>query len=133
MPSTFLNKFRLGCRAFGLVVVFAGLLFSCGEGIRLIPFPGAEMAQSPASGLQIDEEHDYEKSFLRFENNQTNFQSKSQRGNLQHHWAGASGSFDRPPFTGLPALFQTGGSVNPQIFTSRLNSAFPGSRAPPVS
>ena len=128
-----LQKFGIVFRAIVLFVVFAGLLFSCGEGIRLFPFPFTKTPQNISSEVETDEDRNYEKNLHRFENNHTNLQSKIQRGNLQHHWNSAFGKVEFLAFAKLSVSDKINVSLNPQIFKSRLISAALGSRAPPVS
>jgi hypothetical protein len=133
MFRTFSQKFRLWFRAVVLFVVFAGLLFSCGEGIRLCPFAFTEAQQTASSNLQNDEERDYEKNLHRFENSCANSQSKSQRFNLPFNWISALNEFDRDAFFKFLAGHKGGFSLNSQIFKSRPTPARSDSRAPPVS
>lgn len=133
MSGIFLQKFPPGFRPAVLFVVFAGLLFSCGEGIRLFPFPFAEKTQNLSSELQNVEERDYERTFHRFENNQANFQSKAQRFNLPHDWTGVGRGFDRTAFLKIADWHKAGLLLCLQVFKSRFISAPSESRAPPVS
>lgn len=75
MQKSFLQKSLFGFRALFLFGVFAGLLFSCGEGIRLFPFPVIERGLEWKSSAPVS----YQKNVCRFETrqeNQTNFQRK---------------------------------------------------------
>jgi hypothetical protein len=128
-----LRKIQLGFRAVVLFIVFAGLLFSRGEGIRLFPFPFTQASQNASSELQNDEEFDYEKNLHRFESNQTNSQPKIQPGNLQIYQAEISNRLCHSSFFRFSSAGKADFSSNPQIFKSPRISALSGSRAPPVS
>ena len=56
-----------------------GLLFSSGEGIRLLPFPASQNLQSSNFENQNNQERNYEKNIHRFENHTQTYQLKNQR------------------------------------------------------
>src|SRR5687767_12363155 len=96
MPKTCLPKQQSFYRAALLMGVLAGLLFSCGEGVRLLPFPAAENTTSQfKSGGDIN----YQKNLHRFENNAGKYQSKLQRDNLKHYRTDASHALPPAPFS----------------------------------
>jgi hypothetical protein len=119
-----------------LIGVFAGLLFSSAEGIRLLPFP--QQQQCAATGeigfsRNLEEKILYQKNLHRFETRQEK-QSKVQReapprADIYH---GLTDS----PFSPLSILleinFPAGGRRPAKAFEN-IRSAGGGSRAPPVS
>jgi hypothetical protein len=66
------KKNQIIFRTLVLCLVLCGLLFSCGEGIRLFPFPATETSKND--------------SVHRFEDRQGNHKTKSQRGSQHHYW-----------------------------------------------
>jgi hypothetical protein len=116
-----------------LFTVFAGLLFSCGEGVRLFPFPLAEIGQKDLSPLKDGKEPNYQENIHRFENKQENYQSKIEDGEFPDRWA----HFISPPFylksSGISFSPDTYLSFNHRTFKSRFFCGFCGGRAPPVS
>ena len=73
-------------RAAVLFAVLIGLLFSCGEGIRLLPFPAPELSTASHEVLIFETEIPYQYNAPRFEKNQGNQSSKSQTDNSNHFW-----------------------------------------------
>lgn len=73
-------------RAAVLYAVLCGLLFSCGEGIRLFPFPAPELSTANQTFLIFETEIPYQYNAHRFEKNQGNQNSKSQTDNSNHFW-----------------------------------------------
>ena len=133
MQKMFSGKFQIVFRIVLLSVVFAGLLFSCGEGIRLCPFPLAETAQNNPFQLKNSQDPDYEKNIHRFENAKANSQLKSQRENRQTHWANVYNALENLSFLDLSDCSEINIAFNPQTFQSRIAFASIRSRAPPVS
>ncbi len=84
------RKFQKIFRAIVLCGVLTGLLFSCGEGIRLFPFPFAETAKSDLSNLNFENKLPYQINILRLEDGQKKFKTKS-RHNDQHQFPIESG------------------------------------------
>ena len=116
-------------RAVLLFGVLAGLLFSCGEGISLLPFPASPTAEDSPSKLNNKDEIPYQFNVLRYESGQGNYKSKSERSN-PHHWFGG---FARNNLAFLCSANRqvTDFSPDAKIFKSLLFSDSPGSRAPP--
>ncbi|MDQ3798234.1 MAG: hypothetical protein M3384_02185 [Acidobacteriota bacterium] len=133
---------RISLRAVLLIGVLAGLLFSCGEGIRLFPFPPetAAAAQNGHSGAwKSGDRVGYQKNLHRFESGrQENPQSKIRRGDnqpqpsQQHYWANAYNTLNRAPYLALSAVVgETGVSFRARFFKSNPFSLSGASRAPP--
>ena len=61
--------------------VLAGLLFSCGEGVRLLPFPNSEVAGK--SQFQERNKIPYQPNVLRFDNGKAKYKTKNQRDDRQ--------------------------------------------------
>lgn len=80
-----------------IVFVLTGLLFSCSEGVRLLPFPPAETAGNQSLiGFEI--ETPYQFNAHRFEDYKKNSKSKSQTKNSHDFWMSDGNSnkfFDR--------------------------------------
>jgi hypothetical protein len=134
MQNSFRLKYR--CSAFRAAVLFgvlAGLLFSCGEGIRLFPFPPATAA---ARGLNSEwkngGENDYQKNVHRFENTCVNCHSKIQRGEHHKPLADVYHAPNRRNLLDAAVCCKIDFSFNPRFFKSRLIAVAGGSRAPPV-
>jgi hypothetical protein len=117
-------------RAVVLVGVLTGLLFSCGEGIRLFPFP-PEATGYKHSGWKSGDEIVYQKNLHRFENKQETFHSKIQRDDHQHFWTNASAAPDDAPFSSLSNAREIDVLFDPAVFKTRLFSFDCASRAPP--
>lgn len=66
--------------------VLTGLLFSCGEGIRLFPFPETEPATVNRTNLDIGDKIPYQINVHRLEDSQGSVKTKSQRGSQHHYW-----------------------------------------------
>lgn len=66
-----------------LLNVLAGLLFSCGEGVRLLPFPSAEIAGNSRSQLKETKKIPYQRNILRFDSAQIKETTEAGRGDLQ--------------------------------------------------
>jgi hypothetical protein len=126
------ERVRSAFCAFAILVVLAGLLFSCGEGIRLLPFPVATVTHN-ANLNSANTRINYQKNVHRIEKNQENYQSKFQGG--RHHPASA-GFFDPSDHISFSSAAIMGGAE--PLFGSKpfgtSVSYFPlKERAPPVS
>lgn len=66
-----------------LLNVLMGLLFSCGEGVRLLPFPSSEIAGNSRSQFQEKNKIPYQPNILRFDNGKTKHQTKTQSDDQQ--------------------------------------------------
>ncbi|HEX8287516.1 MAG TPA: hypothetical protein VF556_05970 [Pyrinomonadaceae bacterium] len=133
MSGTFLQNCERAFRIVFLFAVFTGLLFSCGEGIRLFPFPPAEKSRNNLFRLESQTESGYEKNIHRFENTQLNSQSKSQRDNRQTHWSGVCHAHENFSFLNSSDCSEINTSFNTQTFHSRFAFSLISSRAPPIS
>ena len=127
------QKHHLSFRLAVFFGVFGGLLFSSGEGIRLFPFPPAEVsAEKPASVRKSETGNAYQKNFHRFENEQASQKAKNQRVNPRAKAETFNVACFAPRFapTNLPAAdsFLSG-----EIAVKRFLRASMGSRAPPSS
>lgn len=80
------KKIELIFRTFVLSLVLCGLLFSCGEGIRLFPFPSNERTKNDSSQLNVEDKLLYQYNVHRFEDRQGNHKTKSQRNTQNHYW-----------------------------------------------
>lgn len=80
------RKFQIIFRAFVLCLVLSGLLFSCGEGIRLFPFPANETTKNNSHQLNVEDKIFYQYNVHRFEDRQGNHKTKSQRNSQHHYW-----------------------------------------------
>lgn len=109
--------------------VLTGLLFSCGEGIRLLPFPASPTAEDSPSKLNNKDEIPYQFNVLRYESGQENYKSKSQHNN-SYHWFGGLARNDLS-FLSSANRQITDFSLDAEIFKSCLFYDSPGSRAPP--
>jgi hypothetical protein len=85
MKSYFPAKTSIFLRAVLIFGLLNGLLFSSGEGIRLLPFPTSGISGQTNSELKNSEEHPTEKNLHRFHSRPTTYQSKFQRNN-ENHW-----------------------------------------------
>ena len=85
MKKVPIQKFQFLFRAAILCALLSGLLFSCGEGIRLFPFPEIETAKNDSSQLNFENKIPYQFNIHRLDDGQGNQKTKSQR-NLQHHY-----------------------------------------------
>jgi len=132
MPDFSPPKYQLILRAVLLIGVLAGLLFSCGEGIRLFPFPPAETSNQH-SEWKSEAAVGYQKNIHRLESRQGNQSSKIQRhhepppfGTNGYHAPPGARLFSFSNFCESSVLF------NSRFFKSRLFSFSGASRAPPL-
>jgi len=128
VSQTFQSVFR----AVILCGLFVGLLFSCGEGIRLFPFPAAKIALDTDSEYKGETKTDYQKNIHRFENNQGNLAATYQRDNPLHYWANNDNALNDSPFLALATRQAIGFLPDHKVFNSHLFLSSPGSRAPPA-
>jgi hypothetical protein len=111
------------------------LLFSCGEGIRLFPFPPVEQSSNVNSGWKNDGEISYQKNAPRFENKKES-QSKLKREGgdpASHHRAGGFGSPEYGAFSAPAISRRVDVSFARPPVKSILVVQSTGSRPPPVS
>ena len=127
-----LSESRVLLRAVLLSGVLAGLLFSCGEGIRLFPFP-PQAAPNKHSGLATGEAVGYQKNIHRFETKQENCRSKIQRDNEHHYLTNGYGAFYNTPFPRFSPARQARVLFNTRFFKSRLSAFLGAGRAPPFA
>ena len=67
MKKVPIQKFQFLFRAAVLCAVLTGLLFSCGEGIRLFPFPETETTKNDFSQLNFENKIPYQFNVHRLE------------------------------------------------------------------
>jgi hypothetical protein len=132
MPNFSQSNSRVLFRAVLLCGVLAGLLFSCGEGIRLFPFP-FETTPNKYSGWQSGGHVNYQKNAHRFENKQGNYLSKIQRDNQTHYWTNRYDALHNAPPLAVSHSLENGVLFNSRVFKSSFFAADGASRAPPVS
>jgi hypothetical protein len=132
MRSIFWLKLKFLGRIVLLFGLLNGLLFSCGEGIRLFPFPAAEVASQDKLEIKISGEDAYEKNLHRFENHSLSRHSKYQQ-NKDNHWLSSLNSFKNSPSENLVNLAKAKLSFQPDSITSHLFNQTISSRAPPLS
>jgi hypothetical protein len=136
MQQLSLEIYRRTCHGVLLFGVLTGLLFSCGEGIRLFPFPEAERTAGIEFSRKSEEKILYQKNVRRFETRQEN-QAKSQRDNSHRYRVSVHPAPSDSPFilSRLSATLLVIGS-RPRFQSAksfeRIGSSG-GSRAPPVS
>jgi hypothetical protein len=127
------SKLQFCLRAIFLGGVLSGLLFSCGEGIRLLPFPAGDGPARAAGGKwRSDRGNDYQKNIHRFENQQGNYQSKSRRSQSSD-WADEAHARYLSLFFAAPDQPEIVLHNHPPVYRSRLPTKNAGSRAPPFS
>jgi hypothetical protein len=80
------KKFQKFFRTALLCGVLFGLLFSCGEGIRLFPFPANETTKNDSPQLNAEDKILYQYNIHRLEERQGNQKTKSQRSSQHHYW-----------------------------------------------
>ena len=69
-----------------MFAVLMSLLFSYGEGVRLLPFPVINSAENANQNIDGKNKIPYQFSIHRFENIQGKTHSKSQSNGQNHHW-----------------------------------------------
>jgi len=131
MQNDSLQKYQFLARAIVFVGVFAGLLFSCGEGIRLFPFP-TEIARNTTFKWQIAEGINYQKNVHRFENKQENH-TKVRRDNPHQYWTDVNNPQNYSLFAGSAVLLVANFSFSFRSAESIIIADSHGSRAPPIS
>jgi hypothetical protein len=111
--------------------VLAALLFSCGEGIRLFPFP-SEIIEN-ADVASSDKRVSYQENVQRIEKKQENYQSGSHRDKKHHRSAGGNFGWNFSPFSDLVVSNKTDIEPGARFFRSRQVRIPLSGRAPPVS
>ena len=86
MKKVPIQKFQFLFRAAVLCAVLTGLFFSCGEGIRLFPFPETETTKNDFSQLNFENKIPYQFNVHRLEDKPGNCKTKSQRNSQNHYW-----------------------------------------------
>jgi hypothetical protein len=119
-------------RAVLLFGLLNGLLFSCGEGIRLFPFPTSEAASQIEFETKINNGTDYEKNFHRFENQFANYQQKNQQNN-SNHWLNNGSLIKSLSEKSKVISSKTDSTFHADLIISRLSDQSFGSRAPPLT
>lgn len=132
MKSIFSTNSLFLVRAVLLFGLLNGLLFSCGEGIRLFPFPNSEAASQIEFETKLNNGTDYEKNFHRFENQFANYQQKNQQNNC-NHWLNNESLVKNPIDKPSGNLSKIDSAFHTYLIISRLSDQNLGSRAPPLS
>ena len=135
MQEIFLKNCRFFSRAVLFFGVLAALLFSCGEGIRLLPFPAFGTGQGENSNLENAEKSGYQKNVLRFnagEGGGGSNSSKAKRGG-QEFPAGDFAALGWLPVLRPNHRLMVYSKESAGIFESRFAALPLGSRAPPFS
>lgn len=132
MKRIFSTKSIFLVRAVLLFGLLNGLLFSCGEGIRLFPFPNSEATSQNEFETKINNGTDYEKNFHRFENHLASYQPKTQQ-NSDNHWLNTGILVKRISNKTVLSLSKTDSAFHAHLIISRLSDQRFGSRAPPLS
>jgi hypothetical protein len=128
MNDFFSTKILICRRTVWIFGLLAGLLFSNGEGIRLLPFPSSEISRFPSSEFKENSESNYQKNIHRIESRANFYQEKSQ----QKHCTDLSFSLNISPFRALENRQKELSSVRLILFQSEKLTAQIGSRAPPL-
>ena len=128
MPKFSLHICQSVLRAGFLLGVLSGLLFSCGEGIRLLPFPASEITQNAQSLLNDAGESGYHKNILRLEKGEGGYLSKFQQ--LQH-WTNVFDVLNYSTLSASAIRNKIDFPVDFQFTKTNPFSASSGSRAPP--
>lgn len=131
MSSLFLQRYKSVSRVIVLFGVLAGLLFSCGEGIRLFPFP-PEATPGKHSRWASGDAVGYQKNIHRFESQPENQRSKIERDNQHHYLPNVYGALYDAPFRRLSRARSASVLFNPRFLKSRLFSFCGAGRAPPA-
>ena len=132
MKKVPIQRLQLLFRTAVLCAVLTGLLFSCGEGIRLFPFPATETTKNDSSQLNFENKFPYQFNIHRLEDRQGSFTTKSQRNNQNHYFieSGAVGD-------SIFRVLTTGTKFNFPTVTANLKlplfSESGDSRAPPFT
>lgn len=111
--------------------VLAGLIFSCAEGIRLLPFPppgaadGADSFRPSAAGTA---HLSYIKSF---ESGRGNLSSRSKRS-LDNHFLGSPSPASIPPFQVVSGALGVSLAFTLISHSSQFTRHLPDTRGPPV-
>ena len=94
MKKVSTQKYLIIFRAAILFAVLSGLLFSCSEGIRLIPFPVTENSTANDKFQTSETEITYQFNAHRFEDlSQANHKTESQTNYFLHFWFDSSNLF----------------------------------------
>ena len=114
-----------------LLNVLAGLLFSCGEGVRLLPFPSSEITGNLQTELKSDNKIPYQPNIHRFETDQRNFQKKIQRDTPQKLFSDEYQSLNKISLVFSQKHYKIPTLADFKHFSSNLFFESEGSRAPP--
>ncbi len=116
-----------------MFAVLIGLLFSCGEGVQLLPFPVPEAAGDPHSNINSKNKIPYQFSIHRFENDRGDSHTKSQPNASNHFWTKAGILAGGLIFNVYKNWRGNNFPPNPDFLKSNLFLSSRGSRAPPIS
>lgn len=130
-PAAFTRLFYF-VRALSLFCVMAALLFSCGEGIRLFPFPVQVSDQNTALGYSGGERIQYEENAPRIERSRENDENGDRSVGRDQHNAYIAGS--GITFSGAASVTDTATDVTfRSVFDSLQIASRLHGRAPPRS
>lgn len=110
--------------------LFAALLFSCGEGIRLLPFPTSENAGN-SQKLHKKNKIPYQPNVLRLDNFTSKNQTKIQRDSQQKFYFGDFINSENLSFFSSGKLCKSRSLFNENRFRSQFLLNSKSSRAPP--
>lgn len=131
MNRFFSKQLSVCLRTILLFGLLNGLLFSSGEGIRLLPFPASETSQNSNFEHRNNKEDIYEKNFHRFENHSQNYQLKNQK-NSDNHWIDFASSLKNFVSISLKAPNNKQFPEQQTLYLSQLFKQNCKSRAPPL-
>ena len=120
-------------RALILFGVLAGLLFSGGEGIHLLPFPAETAAENRPLRVQTGKEIVYQKNVHRFESKRGDYFSKDERANNALKHSGSSSAFNHSAFSASTFFRKIESVFNTRLLKSRIIVSSKSSRAPPLT
>ena len=113
-----------------LLNLFAALLFSCGEGIRLLPFP---ISENTGNFQQLHKKNKipYQPNILRFDNFTSKNQTKIQRDSQQKFYFGDSINSENLSFFSSGKFCKSKSLFDENRFRSQFLLNPKSSRAPP--
>ncbi|MCW5960909.1 MAG: hypothetical protein KIS76_12165 [Pyrinomonadaceae bacterium] len=114
-----------------LLNVLAGLLFSCGESVRLLPFPGGELRGYSASQLKETSKIPYRHNVLRFESVQPKHKTEAGRVDLRKFYSSGTMRFPDAVRRFTVPIFSAAGHDRKIPFRSLFLTGSKGSRPPP--
>ena len=131
MRNFYFRKSQTFLRAVLFFGVLGGLLFSCGEGIRLFPFSSEKAENYENARNQNKIPHQF--NLHRFENDRNGFHAESHGNgsNSSPHLTNACGNYENPLFSPKAVSFQIAETELSAALKSRRLGNNRGKRAPP--